>query len=223
MKKLTLLLLAALSGLTASAQTEKGKQWIGGSVSASHNKVEEAVNNTGFGSMEGTRRQNSFQVGPSYTYFVAEKLSLSATVAYTHGHSDQSYINNSNPQLNNATVETTSNGYNAYLHLDKYFLYDNKIGIRTGPYAQYYISNSKSGGNPDYSTVNYDAKAFGAGLSLDFVYFPAKRIALIASLGNLSYSKSKYESESTTNEQTDFGLNFLNNAPSFTFAYVFGK
>ena len=223
MKKLTLLLLAALSGLSASAQTEKGKQWIGGSFAAGHNKIQESLNYTEVGLMQATRKQNSFQLGPSYTYFVADKLSLSAEVAYTHAHSDQTYDNSTNPQMNNGTAETTTNGYNASIHLDKYYLYDNKVGIRTGPYAQYYTAKAKTGGMSDFAAMPYDSKGFGAGLSLDFVYFPTKKIALIATLGGLGYSKTKYESENSTNEQTDFGLTFLNNAPSFTFAYIFGK
>ena len=223
MKKLTLLLLAALSGLTASAQTEKGRQWIGGSMAVSHYKTDETLNYTEFGLMQASRKQNSFQLGPSYTYFVADKLSLNASVLYTHAHSDQTYVNNPNTQLNNQKAETTSNGYNAYINLDKYFLYDNKVGIRTGPYAQYYTSKSKTNGNPDIAVVDSDIKGLSAGFSLDFVYFPVKKIALLASLGRLSYSKTKYESENTTNEQTDFGLTFLINAPSFTFAYILGK
>ena len=223
MKKLTLLLLAALSGLSASAQTEKGKQWIGGSFFANHNKIEESLNNTAVGIMQSNRKQNSFQLGPSYTYFVADKLSVSATVAYTHAHNDQTNVYRENSQINNETSETTSNGYNVNISLDKYFLYDNKVGIRTGPYAQYSTSKSKAGGSPNYASSNYDAKGFGAGFSLNFVYFPTKRIALSAYLGQLSYSKFKYENVNTTNEQTDFGLSFLNNATSFTFAYIFGK
>lgn len=222
MKKLTLLLLAALSGLTASPQTEKGKHWIGGSFALSHNKVEETstAESPIFGA---TRKQNSYQVGPSYSYFVADKLSVSANVGYTHSHLDQTYYNNPTLQINNSTSETTSNGYFASVAMNKFFLYENKVGIKTGPYAQYNLTESKIRQSDTGDNVALESKGFAAGIGVDFVYFPVKKIGLVASLGTLAYSQTKFEGANNTNKQTDLGLSFFSNAQTFSIVYIFGK
>lgn len=214
MKKLTLLLLAALSGLTASAQTEKGKQWIGGSFFLNHNKSENSSPmNTP--PSEGTTKQNAFSIGPSYTYFLADKLGLTTNVGYTHSHLDQIGTNE--------TSESNNNGYFASLSLNKYFLFEDKIGIRTGPFARYNHQKIKTTSTYEYRTDNVNLKGYSAGIGLEFVYFPVKRLGLVASLGNLAYERLEIDYTNNSSKQTDFGLNFLNNATSFSFYYVFGK
>lgn len=211
MKKLTLLLLAALSGLTASAQTEKGSQMIGGSFSLNHTKSE-PVNTA---AAEASNKQNAFSIGPSYTYFLANNLGLTASLGYSHSHSDQ--------YAGNASSETTNNGVFASLALNKYFLFEDKIGVRTGPFASYNTQKARVSSTYDYNGGDFDFKGYSAGLNLEFVYFPVKRIGLVASLGSLAYSRTEFERSTGDSKQTDLSLNFLNNAPSFSFYYVFGK
>jgi hypothetical protein len=222
MKKLTFLLLTALTGLTASAQTEKGSQWIGGSFALSHYKVEE-TSSPEFSVTGAYRKQNSYQVGPSYSYFVADKLSISGNVGYSHSHADQTYYNNPTLQVNDSNTEIITNGYFASLGLNKYFLYENKVGVRTGPSAQYSRSKSKITSDNDPENSDAESTAFNVGIYLDFVYFPVKKVGLVASLGSLAYSKSKYEGLNNTNKQTDVGLNFFNSSKTFSIFYIFGK
>ena len=222
MKKLTLLLLAALCSLTASAQTEKGRQWIGGSFSLSHNKAEES-SSPEFSVIGAMRKQNSYQIGPSYTYFVADKLSILANVGYTHSHLDQTYYNNPTLQINNSTSESKTNGYFASLGINKFFLYEDKVGIKTGPYAQYNLTKSTISQSDSSNNLEFESTGFTAGIGLDFVYFPVKKIGLVASLGSLAFSHIKSEGATNTNKQTDFGLNFFSSAQTFSIVYIFGK
>ncbi|MGN7203655.1 outer membrane beta-barrel protein [Pedobacter sp. SAFR-022] len=211
MKKLTLLLLAALSGLTASAQTEKGTHMLGGSFSLNHNKSEPA--NTP--SAEATNKQNAFSIGPSYTYFLANKLGLTANLGYSRSHSDQ--------YATSGSTETTNTGLFASLSLNKYFLFEDKIGVRTGPFTSYNTQKAKATSTYDYNGGDFDFKGYSAGLNLEFVYFPVKRIGLVASLGSLAYSRTEFKRSTGATKQTDLSLGFLNNTTSFSFYYVLGK
>ncbi len=222
MKKLTFLLLAAFSGMTASAQTEKGSHWIGGFFSANHTKNEQAQKN-GSQDFSYYSKQNQLQIGPSYSYFVADKLSLTASAGYINSHADQTYYNAPGTPLFDQTTESSSNGYFAGLRLDKYFLYDNKIGVRTGPMAFYQRMNSNSVIQGEPEQADAITKSFSAGLTLDFVYFPVRKIGLIASIGSLAYSEVKFEGLNNTNKSSEIGLNFLGSSTSFSFVYVFGK
>ncbi len=222
MKKLTFLLLAALSGLTASAQTEKGKHWIGGSFSIEHSKTDYTASPDHL-NIGNNHKQNSFHIGPSYSYFVADKLSLNATAGYSHSHRDQSSINNPILQPLNHHTETITNGYFASVGFDKFFLYENKVGIKTGPSVYYYSSKSKTSSSDDNAGNFSNDKTLLAGISLDFVYFPVRKLGLIASLGRLDYMQHKSKSLYNTTKTSNVGLSFLDNNQRFSFVYVLGK
>ncbi len=215
MKKLTLLLLAALSGLTATAQTEKGSHLLGGSFAVSHNKGENTYSFNTNQQIDENRKQNSFSLGPSYSYFVADKLGLNVNLGYNHSHLDDYGMNRD--------LETTSNGYFGSIALNKYFLYENKVGIRTGPYATYGASKSKTTSPNDEYNDHGESKDFNTGISLEFVYFPVKKIGLVAHLGGLSYAHNSYESSTNSSKHSQVGLNFLNSSTSFSFYYVLGN
>jgi hypothetical protein len=212
-KNLTFLLLALLSSFTLHAQTQKGGQLLGGTFSAEHNTSDtkyidqvNQVNNNG--------KTNAFTIGPSYNYFVADNLGLAVNLGYSRAHN-----NDYSSTRNNDNI---TNGYFGSISLMKYFLYEKIIGVRTGPLA--YYSNSKSVGtntDPLYNSQVH-AKGYGAGIQLDFVYFPVKRIGLIASIGGFNYSQYKIDTDYSNVKQSSLGISFLN-LPSFSAYYAFGK
>jgi hypothetical protein len=214
-KKLSFLLLALLASIAVHAQTQKGSQLLGGNFSVDHSTSNGTTYYQGT-QVSSNSKTNTFNIGPSYSYFLSDNLSLGAHLGYGHSHGD-SFI----PA---GSTESNSNDYFGSISLQKYFLFDSKIGIRTGPYAQYGKSKGTSTSSyPDsYYSYETSSKNFAAGISLDFVYFPVSKIGLMASLGSLSYSQAKYTNPADAQKASSLGLSFLN-SPSFSVYYVLGK
>jgi hypothetical protein len=213
-KKFTILLVALLSSFALRAQTQKGNQLLGGNLSASHTKSTGTylISQTSPFGATG-RKDNSYSIGPSYTYFIADNLGLGGSLGYNHSHVDSF--------TEDRTEEFNANGYLAYLSLMKYFLFEKTIGVRTGPYAQYNKSTGKYiSTDAFYDGNKQDYKNFAAGINLDFVYFPVKKIGLVASIGGLSYFDTNTEDKYNSNKQNGIGFSFFN-SPSFSIYYAF--
>jgi hypothetical protein len=54
------------------------------------------------------------------------------------------------------------------------------------------------------------------------VYFPVKKIGLVATMGSLGYAENKSVEQYNTNKQSSIALSFFNSA-SFSVYYAFGK
>ncbi|MBB6108507.1 autotransporter domain-containing protein [Mucilaginibacter lappiensis] len=212
-KKLLLVVLSVIALQTVKAQTEKGNQLLGATFGVSFtNSNTRSVDLDNNISDNSKGKLTSYSISPSYSYFIADKLDIGASVGYQY--SNQKY----DPSYG-AQTQQQSKSFSASVFLRKYFLFDNKIGIRTGPYVGYqkqklryvYTSNES----------NYNSDSYGGGVNLDFVYFPSKNIGLAAGLANLSYQHQKFTGNSQGNANT-FNLNFVN---SFILSayYAFGK
>ncbi|WP_419700461.1 hypothetical protein [Mucilaginibacter sp. NFX135] len=213
-KKLLLVVLSVITLQAAKAQTEKGNQQLGAtfgiSVTNSNTRSVDLDNNI---SDNSKGKLTSYSISPSYSYFIADKLDIGASVGYQS--SNQKY-----DPFYSSQVQQQSKSFSATIFLRKYFLFDNKIGIRTGPYVGYqqqkqryvYTSNESS---------NYDSDSYSGGVNMDLVYYPSKHIGLAAALANLSYQHQKFTGNSLGNANT-FSLNFVN---SFILSayYAFGK
>jgi hypothetical protein len=212
-KILSFLIVAVLSASSLSAQTQKGSHLLGGTFSVNHSTTETNydMNNP---SLNENNRANSFSIGPSYSYFVADNLGLGVDVGYSHSHND------SHNSIRSG--ESNYNGYSGSISLKKYFLFEKKIGVRTGPFASYDNAKAKSTNTDEFYRGDQLSKIFIAGVALDFVYFPVKKIGLVASLGSLSYMKSKVQDRNYSSKQSNIGLSVLN-SPSFSVYYAFGK
>lgn len=216
-KKLLLAFVSIISINTVKAQTEKGSQMLGASFGFSTTSSNlKALNNdvsTYGDNIHG--KQTSYNFAPEYSYFIADKLDLGVSVGY--GQSKLDYSNNTSMP----TYQKTHN-FTSAIYLRKYFLYDNKIGIRTGPYLNY--TNSKqtflySDATASYYNTTNDI--YTGGIGLDFVYFPIKKLGLAARMGNINYSHqiSDGSSKGTSNS---FNLNFINSL-ALSLNYVFGN
>jgi hypothetical protein len=213
-KKLLLVLLSIITIQAAKAQTEKGSQNLGltfgVSTINSNNRNTNSLDNTY--SQTDNIKQTSYSFVPDYSYFIADKLDIGVGLGY--GHSNSKYNTNMDP-----TSEQISKSFSAIVSLRKYFLFDNKIGIRTGPFLRYQIIKQENIYTD--SKNNYDSDVYAGGISMDFVYYPAKNIGLAAGLGNISYSHQK-NTGNTEGSFNVFGANFANNL-SLSVYYVFGK
>ena len=214
-KKLLLVAISIITIQTAKAQTEKGSQNLGAtfgvSTTSSNSKDYNPSSNTYGGNVKG--KTTSYSIAPSYSYFIADKLDIGIGLGYGYNHqTNEPNDNNSN---------STNKDYFGIISLRKYFLFDNKIGIRTGPYVSYDRTKSSYAYSYLPNTGSYNRDTYGGGLGLDFVYYPAKNIGLAAGLANLSYSYQKItgNTEGTNNA---FNLSLINNL-SLSVYYAFGK
>ncbi|WP_454803652.1 hypothetical protein [Mucilaginibacter phyllosphaerae] len=214
-KKLLMVCVSVITIQTVKAQTEKGSQMLGASFSimtlSSDSKSFDSGSSTYGPNYHGN--VNRYAVTPNYSYFIADKLDLGVSVGYLYNH--QKYDNG---QLYNINAYK-ERGYNASLYLRKYFLYDNKVGVRTGPYLSYQRSNITQSYNENADNVN-KSNQYTGGVGLDFVYFPVKRLGLSAVMGNLNYSRQTYTG-STEGSSNNFNLAFANSL-ILSVNYVFG-
>lgn len=210
-KKLFLTFVSIIAIHTAKAQTEKGSQMLGASfgfsTSSSNTKFFNNSTNAYDPSVHG--KIKSYNIAPSYSYFIADKLDLGGSVGF--GGSSQKYSGTS-------YADQKSHGFNSSIYLRKYFLYDNKIGIRTGPYLSYESTYQEYSDNP---VVKNHSDIYGGGIGLDFIYFPVKKLGLAARLGSANYYHQKSD-ENILGTSNSFNLSFVNSL-SLSVNYVFGK
>ncbi|NHA06194.1 hypothetical protein G7092_20465 [Mucilaginibacter sp. HC2] len=212
-KKLLLVVLSVITLQTVKAQTEKGSQQLGATVafstSTSNNQTYLSYNNTYSGNVKS--KATSYSIFPSYSYFIADRLDVAVGLGYGYTR-----ITN---EPNNNNANSNNKNYIGTISLRKYFLFDNKIGIRTGPYLTYQKTKNSYAYSSNSSISNSDN--YGGGLGADFVYFPAKNIGLAAGLANLNYTHSKNKGDSVGSSD-NFNLSFVNNL-QLSIYYVFGK
>lgn len=198
----------------SNAQTEKGTQNLGLNMSIGYLKVNTL---SGSGSPTGDSHKNtSFSIGPDYSFFIADNLDLGFSVSYSA--SKQEYTNVS-PNIQE------SHGYSAGVYMRKYFLYDGKIGLRTGGHLNYGHDNTKYTATGTSSFYNYDSKSnsFAIGAGLELVAYPAKKLGISASLAGFNYAYAKQDAG--TMGKTDLNsFNFSTASDGLTMSvfYVFG-
>jgi hypothetical protein len=203
----------------ANAQNQKGNQTLGIGLEFSANRGNynyQNANSTVINS--GTTQLTGFSANPSYSYFMANNLDIGISVGFGTGTS------NFNDHFNPRITELDKN-YSGSLYLRKYFLYKNKVGIRTGPYFSYQYVNSNVTYTPDINSTNnsFTGNNYHAGLIADFVYYPASKIGLAVNLGNLSYNNSKTSGQQQCSSANGVNLQFLNNNLMLSAFYVFGN
>ena len=224
MKKSIMMIAAfTLAALISHAQTEKGSQTLGLNAMFQFNSSNDGnispVNNSSTYNSNSTK---SFSIGPNYSYFIADKVDIGASLSF--GRSTYNY-NNSSPDAVNL-LDQTYYSYGGIIYLRKYFMFADKIGLRAGPYLGYTKSDNKntySGSNP---LNNFDSKTdyYNAGAKLDLVYYPSKKLGVSLSLANLSYSRYKTDTGiqgHSDGENVDFA--FVNNGLALSVFYAFGK
>jgi hypothetical protein len=205
------------------AQTEKGNQALGFNLSLQYNQSSDnSFDNTNSAGNASNYKNTSFALGPLYSYFIADKLDLGGSFTLNKFTNNTTYPNVS------GTNKSHNNSYDALIYLRKYFLYANKIGIRTGPEIGYIWANQ----NYDYSAQNggvYSSSghAYQVGARLEAVYYPSKHLGVSALIANLNFQHGNNKSVNATNvdKSTSNSVNFdfINNGLGISLFYVFGS
>jgi hypothetical protein len=217
MKK-SIFLIAAflLAAVVSQAQTEKGTQTLGLNLSFGYNKTNAiSINPYENLSSDQSTKSTNFSIGPVYSYFIADKLDIGTSLSYNTN--TYSYP----LQTNGSLYKQSSYSYGGIIYLRKYFMYNDKLGLRAGPYAGYTRGDSKSTNiDPNY---NSDSKTdnYNAGAKLDLVYYPSKKIGFSATLANLNYSHYKTNGGPQGHSSADnVSMAFINNGLGISVFYV---
>lgn len=112
-------LVAVLCSVAAKAQTKQGDQLLGGSILLrtinGTQDYNSPVNNSN--NYSGNVSDKSFGIGPTYSYFVANKLDLGLSASYFVDKQTGTYV----PSTYQLTL-SRSHSYFASVFLRKYFL-----------------------------------------------------------------------------------------------------
>lgn len=209
------MLLGLSSTAALKAQTQKGDQLLGisGGFGTGKSMVDYISSANNYGYYESDGKNRSYTIGPSYSIFVADNLDLGAIIGYSHQKSTLKHLQIGNSYSEKANAHELA----AVVYLRKYFLYDNKVGFRTGPFASYGITKSTvnyvllSGSSTTQIDAPISGRILSGGLGLDFVYFPCKKLGLAASPGSLRYTSiyRKDDIMHTEGSYNKFGFNFV--------------
>jgi len=210
----------------SNAQTEKGTQNLGLDLGYSYNgSTGTNINPNGNLATTLNVETTSFNIGPTYSYFIANNISIGGSL----------YWSGSNTTDNTGDIATTNDAYpttakvtnyNAQLFADKYFMHKNKIGFRVEAYMGYGVEKQVNTYSTSY--VNYDFNGtdnyYFGGIYLDLVYYPTKKLGLSAKLASLAY---EHYSNNNTSQGHNIGdtLNFssISDGLSLSVFYVFGR
>jgi hypothetical protein len=220
MKKLVITIVAFLFAIQFSnAQFEKGDQTLGFSIGLQYNKTNQLIINP-YDQSQSTQngKTTSINVGPNYSYFIADKLDIGASLNYN------TVVTNYGSNTYTDQNKSVYRNYGGSIYLRKYFMYANKIGIRTGPYVSYYRAIQQTNYTGDNSLYNYNSKgnAYAAGVNLDLVYYASKCFGVSASIASLNYTHDKETNGNQGNSNSDnFGFYFTNGL-SLSMFYAFG-
>ncbi|MFI5138537.1 MAG: hypothetical protein ACHQIM_11990 [Sphingobacteriales bacterium] len=209
----------------SNAQTEKGTQTLGLNLGYSSNNTNSVdINPYDNSTITLSTKTAGLNIGPNYSYFIADNLAIGAAL----------FISGSATINNTANFATTNDSYPAKDNLaqyggevfaNKYFMFKNKIGLRTGAYIGYEAAKQLITYSPSYSYADFNSKSnyYFGGVYLDFVYYPLKKLGMSARLASLSYEH--YKANNTTrghNEGDGLNFNYINNGLSLSVFYVFG-
>lgn len=209
----------------SSAQTEKGSQTLGANLGF---QFQNSTTNSPSANPAGiisTNKYHSFNIGPTYSYFVSDTWALGGSLLYAYSSNKAgSTDTNQNPQDN------SSKSFTGQIFLNKYVLYQNKIGFRVGPYAGY-SRQTLTTAEATFPT-EYDQKTnqYYAGGALDLVYYPSKNIGLALSLSRLTYTHTTSSgnfnnnppADVTKGHTDDVTFSFINTGTSISVYYAFG-
>ncbi len=188
-KSIFLIAVFLLAAVVSQAQTEKGTQTLGLNLGFGYSKTSGVnINPYDNSSTDAGSKNTSFNIGPAYSYFIANKLDLGASLSY--GQSSYTY-----PQITNNIEKQTSYAFSGSLYLRKYIMFGDKLGLRAGPYLTYEKGDNKTDYSGTSALYNQDSKLteYGAGARLELVYYPSKKLGFAASIANVSYDHNKFD------------------------------
>jgi len=191
---------------SASAQTEKGFYYIGGSLSYDFNSY---GSSTTYDYAAGYTIYNitnvySFSISPEFGYFLSKKWSIGIqpTYARTGGTETSNYYSYTTAADNFVSSDKYHNDiFGIGITLRYYCMITDKFGF----FPQFGISTLNNVKYPNYGTL-------AIGVSPNFVFFPTNKIGVNLGFGNLGYNLDYKTKQHTLNAGLDdkisFGLNY---------------
>ena len=222
MNKFLIVIAVFLLSISASyAQTEKGSQNLGANLGFGYSDYNYTSSNSfANGSGVQSAKTTSFSFGPNYSYFIANDIDLGASV------SGSSVTAKYDGQDISSFTKQSNYMFEGKVFLRKYFLYADKIGIRTGPYIGYSKSEQRAYFADPSGNIDGPYHTYEAGANLDLVYYPTKRLGVAAMLANLEYDHTSGKTVSPTTLDNEKGnavnFSFINSGLTFSIFYVFG-
>jgi hypothetical protein len=214
-KSIVLIAVFLLAAVVSQAQTEKGTQTLGLDLGFGYNKSNGiATSPDGSTSSNMYSKSTDFSIGPDYSYFIADKLDIGTSLSY----STNTY---NYPFQTNSIYKQSTYAYGGIIFLRKYFMYNDKLGLRAGPYAGYSRSDSKSiNADPIYNSES-KTDIYTAGAKLELVYYPSKKLGFSAMLANLNYAHYKTDMGVMGHTSADnISMAFVNNGLGISIFYV---
>ncbi len=220
-KALLLIAVLLLTTLISLAQTEKGSQTLGLNLGLTYSKGSTFTTdpNTG-GYYKGATQTTVFNIGPTYSYFIADKTDIGGYFSY-------SLSNVSYPYYPNSLSKASAHAYAGGVFLRKYYMFGNKIGIRTGPYLDYNRVDNHTIYQPAIpgNNINSNLTQTGdIGMLLDLVYYPVKHLGFTARIANLAFSHyATHDSFADSSSGNGVNFNLISSALSLSVVYAFAK
>lgn len=166
------------------------------------------------GTAQAKVSRSTFQVAPSVGYFLADNLSIGLNLSYAAQRT--TFDPTLRPNLDAAT------------------------SLRVGPYVQYYkmlseqfgVMGTLSGGYarsvaPRYITPSTTAEEKSSGVYADLapgiIFFPVPKFGISATIGSLSYNRTRPDDSATEFASTSFGAEFSLSQLNFGGTYFFGR
>lgn len=189
MKKLLLLAAVSVIGLTASAQTEKGKIVLGGGVFYSHTKDDPAYSSV-----------NAFRISPNAGYFVADNLAVGLGVGYFNAKYVQDINVGSDAGYKYIQKErhiSIAPFVRYYKSVNDQFKFFGNLAVPFD-FGKNKYSPTNNVGN--FSTVKNHS--VGIAFSPGFAYFPTPKLGIEFSVVGLTYDDVSVKYGNT--ENTDY-------------------
>jgi hypothetical protein len=219
MKKIFTMAMLLIAAQFAKAQTEKGNQTLGINLQFQHsNSTSTNIDPVSNSIIVQDQKSTTFNAGPIYSYFISNNVDLGGSLLYSSNRA--TYGDAAGEQ------KQTNNSFGGTIFLRKYFMYQNKVGFRVGPYAAYSHSNSKFNNVPANSV--YDTKttgdSYGAGINAELLYYPTSHLGVSLTLANVNYNHFKSDSGNRGRGSGDsVNATFINSGLGLSVFYTFGR
>lgn len=198
MKKLLFLIVAAVLPVVMSAQN-KGDMYISGSLGIDGGNKSSSVSLGGTKTTTKAPAAFSFQIEPSFGYFVIDRLEVNLALGYDLAKSTPNQYSTANDNLFDFTnLFTIAPGVSYYIPICDKFWYVPGVALSVG-FGNYKTQVAVN------ATEKRNLTTFGIGVSLlSFEFRPCEHLGIRFSAGDLSYklSHTKYDASQNGNTAT---------------------
>ncbi len=211
-KSLILFAAALLTFNLSQAQTSQGTRYLGLNLGFSSWQTSSPYA-PGTPQTPDVTKSSGFNVGPTYSRFFWNNTDIGARLSYSSSTSSES-----NPFYND--LHSSSNAIFASVYARRYFLIDEKIGFRAGPYVSFLrmqTNNTYTADDIQHTTT----RETDAGLNMDLVFYPVKRLGFAATIADMHFAHSTTNQSAMDSSNNGFVFNTVTSGLSLSAFYIF--